>query len=954
MSETESRTAPVVTDQASSPTARPSFRQSWVGRLVLHVAHSPTGSYQAGFIGIMLLALLLRLWELGGRTMHYDEAIHVVYAWRLSNFEEYIHSPWMHGPFQIELVAFLLWVLGDSAFSARLAYVLFGTALVGLPYLLRNQLGRAGALATAAMLALSPALLYFSRFGRNDIIMAVLSLGLFISLWRYCETARNRYLYIAAALLALLFSSKETAYFYVLVFGGLAFVMALPWQSLPRLLPFRRRPPETDDQAAGADAAAPTDSREPSGAGQPEGRAAAKPAAGWGGASGLLPRLAWLLQRADWRDVSGPIGFLILLITITLPQWSAGVEVARRFSLTILEGLPGGMGAPLASLLNLDIVNPENSGNGIVGGPAWAGPELAFPLFNLPAWLQLGGAALLIGGYTLAVWKVSQSQRQGIIGRLIPVAAAVAGIVALQRPTDTVLDTLVVGAALAGLLVSIPLLRFTWRQSLLLLFLPFLAGAGYALLLTPALHVNDLLNAILPAGVGVTSEANAVPVNVLAPLGVVGLAVLVSLVVGLRWKGGAWLGCALIFYSIWTVLYTTLFTNWAGIFTGVWQGLGYWIAQQEVARGNQPWYYYFVGMSVYEFLPLIFGLIGAVVFARRRDRVGIALAFWAVVSLLAYTTASEKMPWLLVNITLPFILLAGKLAGELIERVPWRQLPARGRVWLLLAPPMALVYLVGGIFLYTGSEKLLPLLPLMVMAGAAGLAVLSVWLARRAGWTTGLALTGVGVAGLLLLLTGWVAFRAAYTYDDSHKEILVYAQGSADLQKTYAELEEQLLTQPEEPGSPVVADYELWYPLQWYVRDMERDGQIRFTCFKGQDSNSGCGTPSPDEGASVILVVEQHQPEEPESMTGYQQNGPYRNLLWFPESYRRPGENRIEEPFLEQFWQDWAFFLSIAVQRDYWNAALDYLLFRQLDSDWFDSRYYTYQAIPPDLADGGG
>ena len=56
---------------------------------------------------------------------------------------------------------------------------------MGLPYILRGYLGRAGAIMVAVMLMLSPALLYFSRFGRNDIIMAFWATALLVLMWRY-------------------------------------------------------------------------------------------------------------------------------------------------------------------------------------------------------------------------------------------------------------------------------------------------------------------------------------------------------------------------------------------------------------------------------------------------------------------------------------------------------------------------------------------------------------------------------------------------------------------------------------------------------------------------------------------------------------------------------------------------------------------------------------------------
>ena len=111
------------------------------------------------------------------------------------------------------------------------------------------------------------------------------------------------------------------------------------------------------------------------------------------------------------------------------------------------------------------------------------------------------------------------------------------------------------------------------------------------------------MNAVLPSGVSAGGTEMGVPVNYVVAAATLLAALTGSAALGIWWLGRSWVICAAIFYLVWTTVYTTMFTNLSGIFTGFWQGMGYWIAQQDVARGNQPWYYYFVGMSVYEILP---------------------------------------------------------------------------------------------------------------------------------------------------------------------------------------------------------------------------------------------------------------------------------------------------------------------------------------------------------------
>ena len=52
------------------------------------------------YAGILILALALRLWDLGGQALHHDESLHAVYSWYLFDGRGYLHNPLMHGPFQ--------------------------------------------------------------------------------------------------------------------------------------------------------------------------------------------------------------------------------------------------------------------------------------------------------------------------------------------------------------------------------------------------------------------------------------------------------------------------------------------------------------------------------------------------------------------------------------------------------------------------------------------------------------------------------------------------------------------------------------------------------------------------------------------------------------------------------------------------------------------------------------
>ncbi|MCS7050544.1 MAG: TIGR03663 family protein, partial [Thermomicrobium sp.] len=155
--------------------------------------------------------------------------------------------------------------------------------------------------------------------------------------------------------------------------------------------------------------------------------------------------------------------------------------------------------------------------------------------------------------------------------------------------------------------------------------------------------------------------------------------------VGLAWGFSVGTG-------LFVVLYTSLFTNLGGLASGTFGALGYWLGQHGVQRGEQPWFYYLVMLPQYE--PVATGalLVGAIVtvhgggsavLGRRelnaRWRTQAFLLYWSAVMMAVLSWAGEKMPWLVIHITVPLCFLAGSLVGPLLERAEtW---------WHTCAPP---------------------------------------------------------------------------------------------------------------------------------------------------------------------------------------------------------------------------------------------------------------------------
>ncbi|MDZ7728224.1 MAG: TIGR03663 family protein [Dehalococcoidia bacterium] len=166
---------------------------------------------------IFALAFGFRFWDLGANALHHDESIHAQWSWDLAR-GQYTHNPIFHGPLYYHVQAFVFWVLGASDYTARASAAIFGMVLVGLPLLLRRHLGALGSIAAVAFIAFSPTIVYYSRFMREDIYMAVFILLMAAAMWRYMDTGRDRWLVVFALALAGAFATKEATFLMVAIF----------------------------------------------------------------------------------------------------------------------------------------------------------------------------------------------------------------------------------------------------------------------------------------------------------------------------------------------------------------------------------------------------------------------------------------------------------------------------------------------------------------------------------------------------------------------------------------------------------------------------------------------------------------------------------------------------------------------------------------------------------------
>lgn len=182
---------------------------------------------QSLYATFLLIGFAVRIWDVGSRAMHGDEAIHAWFSWNLYTGAGYQYDPVYHGPLQFLVTSVLFFLFGVSNTTARLMAVLFGTGLVFLPYFLRRWMGHVAALLAAAFIAMSPAFVYVSRFERDDIFSAFFAMTMAIAVFQFVQTRRARWFYLGAASIALSLSAMENTYITLFVFGSYVLIVLL-------------------------------------------------------------------------------------------------------------------------------------------------------------------------------------------------------------------------------------------------------------------------------------------------------------------------------------------------------------------------------------------------------------------------------------------------------------------------------------------------------------------------------------------------------------------------------------------------------------------------------------------------------------------------------------------------------------------------------------------------------
>src|SRR5258705_1994476 len=162
-------------------------------------------------------ALALRVPRLATRPLHNDEAVNAVKVSELWQHGRYVYdADEYHGPALHYVTLPFLWLSGarnsdelDDA-TLRLAPVVFGVGLILLLLLFSDGLG-AHALAWAALFtAVSPAMVFYSRYFIHEMLLVFFTALTLGAGWRYAQTRSALWAVAAGAGVGLMFATKET------------------------------------------------------------------------------------------------------------------------------------------------------------------------------------------------------------------------------------------------------------------------------------------------------------------------------------------------------------------------------------------------------------------------------------------------------------------------------------------------------------------------------------------------------------------------------------------------------------------------------------------------------------------------------------------------------------------------------------------------------------------------
>ena len=199
--------------------------------MTVHLSLTARSTYAAAFLAVILIAIALRAPDLSRRPMHTDEAVHAVKFGMLleDGFYRYDNTEY-HGPTLNYFTLIPAWTESaerlrevDEA-TLRIVPVVFGVGLLLLLLLAVSALGRAAVVAAGLLTAVSPAMVFYSRYYIQEMLLVFFSFAVIVCGYQYVRRRQIGWAVATGVSIGLMHATKETA---VIALGAMALALGL-------------------------------------------------------------------------------------------------------------------------------------------------------------------------------------------------------------------------------------------------------------------------------------------------------------------------------------------------------------------------------------------------------------------------------------------------------------------------------------------------------------------------------------------------------------------------------------------------------------------------------------------------------------------------------------------------------------------------------------------------------
>lgn len=296
--------------------------------------------------------------------------------------------------------------------------------------------------------------------------------------------------------------------------------------------------------------------------------------------------------------------------------------------------------------------------------------------------------------------------------------------------------------------------------------------------------------------------------------------------VGLNWRAKTWAYCAGASAVVYLTLMTSFWTNLDGACTGPWGSIDYWVGQHNEVRGDQPWFYYFMLMPAYEFLPLVLAVGGAYWAVVKGNAFSRFLVFWLVGVFGALSWAGEKMPWLNVHIALPACILAAWTVHY--AWTSWANRPDPRQQSFTLTSIAAIAMGALAIIAFMPGGPIAAGIRLLVLAAAVAFIVIA---ARPFGRQAVGTVVVVAVIGALSLFSMRTMLMAVFERGDDPKDLLIYTQSAPQITEVADQIDALAAATGKGFDLRIAVDSadSFSWPWAWYLRDYKGASYLDFS-----------------------------------------------------------------------------------------------------------------------------